>query len=157
MVKHVTKTGDAPQADTTDVTGEGVESLADIAALGQALETVPQDAQQAAQALETEVAEIACALELLRAAVVPFAPDHTQPALLAVWTDKQLHAVAAAVVELCKFHGWTVGEFFSQYGPYIQLLAALGMPALATLKILKTPAPKPVQETHDGQQQQAKS
>ncbi len=89
------------------------------------------------------------ALELLRAAAIPFAPEHTQPALLQIWSDRQLLKIAEAIVALCRFHGWTVGDFFQEYGPYMQLIAALGLPVLGTLKVLKMPPPA------HGQQQQA--
>jgi hypothetical protein len=132
-------------------TGEHVESLDSIAALGTQLETPTVAPAQQAQNEAQDVAEIAMALELLRAAALPFAPEHVQEPLLLIWSDSQLKKVAAAIVELCKFHGWTVGDFFSEYGPYIQLAMALGMPLLATLKLLKTPPPA----QHNGQQQPA--
>lgn len=126
---------------TTADPGEHVESLADIAAAGQVLEAPPPDPAQAAQAIATEAGEIQCALELLRAAAIPFAPDHVQDPLHAVWNDKQLGQIAAAIVEICHLHGWTTGQFFGAYGPYIALLMALGIPVAVTLKLLKMPPP----------------
>ena len=143
----VTKKQDPATPGEPD-TGDHVESLASIAALGSAMDApaaVPGASDQ------DEAAEIAVALQLLRAAAVPFAPDHVQEPLLLVWSDKQLTKVAEAIVELCKFHGWTVGDFFTEYGPYLQLAMALGMPLLATLKLLKMPPPAPAQS--NGQQQ----
>jgi hypothetical protein len=141
----VTKKQDPATPGEPD-TGDHVESLASIAALGSAMDApaaVPGASDQ------DEAAEIAVALQLLRAAAVPFAPDHVQEPLLLVWSDKQLTKVAEAIVDLCKFHGWTVGDFFTEYGPYLQLAMALGMPLLATLKLLKMPPPAPA----NGQQQ----
>ncbi len=143
-----------------DQDGDHVESLDAIAAAGAALETpapgaAPGRPGQPGQSLavqnDQDAAEIAVALELLRAAAIPFAPEHTQPALLQIWSDRQLLKIAEAIVALCRFHGWTVGEFFTEYGPYMQLLAALGLPVLGTLKVLKMPPPPPAH----GQQQQA--
>lgn len=131
--------------------GDHVESLDSIAALGTQLETPAIAPAQQAQDEAQEVAEVALALELLRAAALPLAPEHVQEPLLTLWSDGQLKKIAQAVIELCKFHGWTVGQFFSDYGPYIQLCVALGMPLLATLKLLKTPPPA----KQDGQQQPA--
>lgn len=126
----------------------GVESLDQIGGMGEALEV--KDLPAGPDPSEAATLEIAAALELLRAAALPFAPDHVQAPLAMIWTDKQLERIAAAVVELCEFHGWTVGEFFSQYGPYLQLLAALGMPILGTLKILKMPPPKQAEQAAQG-------
>lgn len=145
----VTKMKDADQAQPDPGTGDHVESLESIAALGSALDAPAPGAQ--VQNDQDEAAEIAVALQLLRAAAVPFAPDHVQEPLLLVWSDKQLTKVAEAIVELCKFHGWTVGDFFTEYGPYLQLAMALGMPLLATIKLLKMPPPAPAQS--NGQQQ----
>lgn len=138
----------------TDEPGEHVESLADIAAAGQDLEAPPADPVQAAQAIASEAGEIQCALELLRAAAIPFAPEHIQDPLHAVWNDKQLHQIASAIVDICHLHGWTTGEFFGAYGPYIALLMALGIPVAVTLKLLKMPAPgaAPAPGASNGQQ-----
>jgi hypothetical protein len=136
-----------------------VESLDSIAKLGAQMET-PGAApgapgapgKLAAATKEAEQVEICAALELLRAAALPFAPAHVQEPLAAVWNDRQLEKIAASIVEICHLHGWTTGDFFDKYGPYLQLGMALGLPALATLKLLKMPPP---QAADDGQQQQA--
>lgn len=137
-------------------TGDHVESLDQIAALGSQLETVEPAAGAPGAVVQDDAAataEIAAALELLRAALLPFAPPHTLNPLAQIWSDKQLEQIAKAIVNLCKMHGFTVDEFFTKYGPYLQLMAALGMPLLATIKILKMPPP----QAPDGQQQQAQS
>ncbi len=149
----VTKNQD-DQVKTGADDGDHVESLDSIAKLGTALDA-PAAApgapgQTVAASTAADTAEIAAALSLLRAAALPFAPEHVQEPLNLVWRDKQLEKIAAAVVEICHLNGWTTGDFFDRYGPYIQLCMALGIPALATLKLLKMqPPPKPA----DGQQQ----
>lgn len=148
----VTKNQD-DQAKPDPDAGDHVESLDSIAKLGTALDA-PAAApgapgQTVAASTVADTAEISAALSLLRAAALPFAPDHVQDPLNQVWSDKQLEQIAAAVVEICRVQGWTTGDFFDRYGPYIQLCMALGLPALATLKLLKMPPPKPA----DGQQQ----
>ncbi len=134
-----------------------VESLDAIAKQGAALEAgaalpgAPGAPVNQAAVTAAEVAEIGAALSLLRAAALPFAPPHVQDPLALIWSDQQLEKIAAAVVEICHLHGWTTGDFFDKYGPYLQLGMALGIPALATLKLLKMPPPpKPAA---DGQQQ----
>lgn len=151
----------APGVDQVQPGGEHVESLQQIAQLGQQLETPPAApgaavAQKAQR--EAAAAEIAAALSLLRASAVPFAPPHVQDPLGMVWADPQLEKIAAAIVEICVLQGWELDDFFSTYGPYIQLAMALGIPVLATIKLLKVPAPQaPGQQASDGQQQQAQS
>lgn len=137
--------------------GDHVESLDDIAQRGAELETAEatQSGGVVAVSAVNEAAEIQAALMLLRAAALPFAPAHVQDPLGQVWSDRQLERIAEAVVEICRMHGWTTGEFFDRYGPYIQLLAALGVPALATLKLLQTPPPKVKPEPPHGQHQPA--
>lgn len=151
MVVRVEKT---EPADAGSDTGDHVESLDQIAKLGTALD-VPAVAPGADLAAKAEAAaaadEIALALTLLRAAAVPFAPDHVQEPLSLVWSDKQLKVISEAIVDLCQIQGITVTDFFKVYGPWINLAMSLGIPVLATLKLLKTPPPKAA----DGQQQQA--
>lgn len=143
-----------PGETTTAPAAPGVESLDAIAAAGAQLDAPPPaDARQEQQVLASEAEELASALKLLRAAALPFAPEHVQDPLAQVWSDKQLLAIGRALVEVARKHGLTIGQLFEGYGPYIELVMALGMPALATLKLLKTPAPQ-VQRT-DGQQQPA--
>lgn len=141
-----------PTADLVD-TGSGVESLDAIAQAGADLDAPkPTDDKAAAQVLASEADEIRGALQLLRAAAVPFAPDHVQGALSEVWNDRQLLEVARAIVDLARMYGLTVGQLFESHGPWIRLAMALGLPALATLKLLRMPPPP---KATDGQQQPA--
>lgn len=154
----VTRIERAPAADAPAEQGglPGVESLDAIAAEGARLEApAAPDPRKQQQVLASEAEEIAGALELLRAAVLPFAPAHVQEPLAAVWSDRQLQEIGRAIVAVCRMHGWTVTQMFEGYGPYIQLVAALGMPALATLKLLKMPPPAPPAQRTDGQHQPA--
>lgn len=143
-----------PTTDQAVQGGDHVESLDSISRQGAALELTGAPSapgQPPAASDKADAAEIAAALALLRAAALPFAPDHVQDALGQIWSDKQLEQIASAIVEICKLYGWTTGDFFDRYGPYIQLAMALGLPALATLKLLKMPPPpKP---SDNGQQQ----
>lgn len=135
--------------------GLPTESLDDLAQAGADLDQpaapAPTKADQAVLASETE--EIETALLLLRAAAVPLAPDHTQGALAQVWSDKQLSDIAKALVECARASGITVTSWFGKHGHWVRLGFSLGMPALATVKILRMPPPRQVQT--DGQHQQA--
>lgn len=131
--------------------GDHVESLGEIARLGAQLDLaqavpgapggpgVPDPAAIKAKA----AAEISSALELLRMAAIPFAPPHTQAPLELVWSDKQLLQIAEAIVDLCDAQGISVDDWFTKNGPWIRLAMALGVPAVVTLKLLKSPAPEP--------------
>ncbi len=146
----------APPAEQGGAASPGVESLDAIAAAGAQLDA-PQapDAKAEQQVLASEAEELTEALKLLRAAALPFAPDHVQDPLGQVWNDKQLLAIGKALVGIARMHGMSIGQLFEGYGPYIELLMALGMPALATLKLLKTPPPPPPAQVVHGQQQPA--
>lgn len=159
MVTRVDKTGAAPAEEGAAPgapAAPGVESLDAIAAAGAQLEAPPAPSQaEQQQVLASEAEELAEALKLLRAAAIPFAPEHVQDPLGQVWSDRQLVEIGKAIVAVCRMHGLTIGQLFDGYGPYIQLVMALGMPALATLKLLKTPPPPPPAQRTDGQHQPA--
>lgn len=148
----VTKTTRPPEPSAEDLSAAGVESLDAIAAAGQELDApAPSDTKAEQAVLASEAEEIASALQLLRAAAVPFAPDHVQEPLLEVWSNRQLLEVARVIVDLARMYGLTVGQLFENYGPWIRLVMALGLPALATVKLLRVPPPK----VADGQHQPA--
>lgn len=147
----VTKTETPPAAlpASNQEQRPATESLDDLARdsveLDQPKPVQVTKADQAALASEAE--EVETALKLLRASTVPFAPGHVQDALGAVWSDSQLHEIAEAIVHCAKASGITVSSWFGKHGHWIRLGFALGVPSLATLKILRTPAP-PQQVQH---------
>ena len=155
MVTKVEKPNPAPAAPT-DQAGPpgGVESLDDLARAGAELEAPKVDTKAEQQVVESEADELAGALKMLRALALPFAPDHVQDPIGQVWNDGQLKEISRCLVEVCRLHGLTIGQLFEGYGPYINLLMALGLPALATLKLMRRPAPSANQVT-DGQHQSA--
>ncbi len=153
MVTRVEKPAEAPAEQGA---APGVESLDAIAAAGAQLDAPPAPSQaEQQQVLESEADELAGALKMLRAMALPFAPHHVQDPIGQVWNDGQLKEIARCLVEVCRLHGLTIGQLFEGYGPYINLLMALGLPALATLKLLKTPSPPPQVQRTDGQHQPA--
>lgn len=160
MVKPQEKTPTAGQP--AEQGGDHVESLGDIAKLGEQLESVPAAAPGAPGAPDPKAikakaaAEIATALALLKASAIPFAPPHVQEPLHLVWSDKQLTEIAEAIVDVCDAQGISVDDFFVKHGPWIRLAFALGIPAAVTIKLLKMPAPEAPQlgsTPADGQQQ----
>lgn len=155
MVTRIEKPAAPPAADHQEQ-GLATESLDDLAKTGSELDKPAAPVATAADraALASEAKEVETALTLLRAAAVPLAPAHTHQALELVWSDKQLQEIAEAIAECAKASGITVSSWFGKHGHWIRLGFALGIPALATIKILRTPAPAPHQVQH-GQQQPA--
>lgn len=153
MVTRVEKSpppGGAPGADDH---GGDTATLDAIAQAGASLDgPKPADQKAQQQVLESEASEIETALALLRAAAVPFARDDLQQPLLQLWSDKQLNDVAEALVECARASGITVGDWFKSYGHWVRLGFVLGLPLMATIKVLKTPPPRPRAERVDGQQ-----
>lgn len=157
MVIRVEKPA-APAASAAGDHQEGLatESLDDLAKTGMELDkpAAPVATPADKAALASEAKEVETALTLLRAAAVPLAPAHTHQALELVWSDSQLQEIAEAIAECAKASGITVSSWFGKHGHWIRLGFALGIPAMATVKILRTPAPAPHQVQH-GQQQPA--
>lgn len=151
MVTRTNKPEEGAPGAPNDQGGDHVESLDQIAKLGTELDVPKVDAKEVTDAENKAAMEISSALSLLREAAVPFAPEHTHNPLNQIWSDKQLDQIAACIVELCKYHGVPVGEFFVNFGPYLQLFFVLGLPAVATIKIIKSKPP----QVANGQQQQA--
>lgn len=50
----------------------------------------------------------------------------------ACWSDDQLDAIADAGAQIMQMHGLSMGELMSRWGPYLALIMAAGVPALAT-------------------------
>lgn len=140
----------APGAPPPGGAGLAVESLDDLARAGAGLDAPRVDARAEQTVLASEREEIETALQLLRAAAVPLAADHIQEPLLLVWSDKQLREVAEALVACARASGITISDWFKGYGHWVQLGFALGLPAVATIKLLRMPAP-PAHQVQQGQ------
>lgn len=56
---------------------------------------------------------------------------------VSVWSDPQLAAIAQHGGAIMDRNGWTMGELWSTWGPYIGLLGALAPPSLATYAHIK--------------------
>lgn len=158
MVNIVKKTEPAPAPQS-----DGVEPLAALAAEAAALEATPTEAAQVAQQQQLQqqqattsnnVAELEQTLTIVRAMVFPVLPDHQREQLVKVWTDTVIKQASEAGAAVMALHGWSMGDVMGKYAPYIALAAALAPPALATVRIMKAPAPAP-KESQDGQQQPA--
>ena len=95
------------------------------------------DAAGAPAASATNTAgELREALGLVRTIAAPGFSDW--PAFgREVWTDVHLSAIADNGAAIMDRHGWTMGDMWSTWGPYIGLAGALARPGLATFAHLK--------------------
>lgn len=132
--------GDFATLDAISQAGEGLDG------------PKPADAKAQQQVLESEASEIETALVMIRAVALPLAQDHHQEHLAALWSDKQLREIAEALVDCARASGITVTDWFGRYGHWVRLGFALGLPAMATIKVLRTPPPSPTAQRTDGQQ-----
>lgn len=120
------------------------DTAADMAALASeaaAFEDAPDakaaevQAKQEADTTATIAAELADVLGMGRMMCGPLLawwPDYEQ-----VWSDGQIRAISQAGAVVMVRHGWDMGEMVSQWGPYLALVAAAGMPAMATYTAIK--------------------
>lgn len=160
----VTKIQTAP-AEQPVVGAAAPESLADLAAAADLLDTAPAAAAQAVQ--EAQAAEVALSneaelfgtLQAVRAMAFPLlsmAVDRPRmQALEQVWNDGVLEQTAKAGAAVLERHGITMGQVMGQFGPYIMLVAAVAPPVMMTKKILSPPksAVQTASATANGQQQ----
>ena len=152
MVVKVEKSPPPGAPGEADQAGDfaGLDAIAADGAKLDAPKPADQKAEQ--QVLESEASEIETALVMIRAVALPLAQDHHQEHLAVLWSDKQLREIAEALVDCARASGITVTDWFGRYGHWVRLGFALGLPAMATIKVLRRPAPPPTAQRTDGQQ-----
>ncbi|MCV2361649.1 hypothetical protein LNV08_22010 [Paucibacter sp. TC2R-5] len=94
-----------------------------------------QQAAQVAAVVESTAAELQSALELVRMMAAPLMS--WWPEFGTVWNDRTLQEISAGGAAVMERHGWTVGDAFSKFGPYIALAGATLPPALVTYQAIK--------------------
>ncbi|MDP1688029.1 hypothetical protein [Hydrogenophaga sp.] len=150
MVTRVEKSP-PPGAPGEDDQAGDFSGLDAIAADGAKLDAPkPGDQKAEQQVLASEASEIETALVMIRAVTLPLAQDHHQEHLAALWSDKQLREIAEALVDCARASGITVTDWFGRYGHWVRLGFALGLPAMATIKVLRSPPPPPTAQRTDG-------
>lgn len=65
------------------------------------------------------------------AGVLPRAKTHE------IWSDEQLGSLALPLTAIMERHGSEISAFFEQYGPYVMLVGAAALPAIATVKAVR--------------------
>lgn len=94
----------------------------------------PSPAEQAAGT----AAELLQALQMARMLVAPmfrWMPDFPQ-----VWGDSTLQGISQAGAAVMQRHGWTLGEFWEKWGPYVALAMSTAPPCFVTYQAIKTEA-----------------
>lgn len=128
-----------PEQDTQEQGAQVGPPLPDFSALeaqANALETQGQEdrqaqaAEEAAQAIGSATEELFSALEMLRMMAAPLM--EWWPKFGETWNDRTLRGIAAGGAAVMQRHGWTMGEAWGQFGPYIALIGATLPPSLVT-------------------------
>lgn len=84
---------------------------------------------------DNNAAELLEALTMARVLVSPMMA--WWPEFATVWGDATLRKVADAGAQVMDRHGWTMGQAFTQFGPYIALAVATLPPLLVTRRAIK--------------------
>lgn len=157
--------GDAPG----EANPHAVESLDALGAAGARLDAAQEgadalgDGEGAAQAVREPVdpaslpgvADIVNLLEFVRDGADPLLVDLGYMRigqLGAIWRRESLTGVAGPLVQIMERHGVALGEVMEQCGPYVALLLGVGMPTLATVRVIRENRASTVEATKaDGQ------
>ena len=118
--------------------GNGFDHLhAEAAALegGPPIAGSAEAAQAAGAQLDVTARELAEALNMARLMLRPM--FGWWPHFDATWSDRTLGGIAAGGAAVMQKHGWTMGELFAEWGPYIALAGATLPPTLVTYGAIK--------------------
>lgn len=116
----------------------GFEHLAAEAAAiegGPPIPGTPEAAQSEAATLATTQAELFQALGMARMLVAPM--FRWWPSFGDTWGDNTLNGIAAGGAAVMFKHGWTMGDLFAEWGPYLALAGATIPPSLVTYAAIK--------------------
>jgi len=124
------------ETEQTQALPEGDDVLEAIEREAAAIEGAAQaQAAPLPPAQTNTAAELRGALDMVRVMAAPAFADW--PDFGTVWGDRTLEGIAQSGGAIMDRHGWTMGEFLGQWGPYIGLFAAVGPAGLATYQHLK--------------------
>ena len=118
------------------------DPLAGLQAQAEAMEQAQAhtDAQPSAaevHAATTAKADLLDTLKMLRGIAGPACHWMDEMRFRRTWSDNRLAEISEAGAAIMERHGWTVTALFGTYGPYIALIAALGAPAIETIRAYK--------------------
>lgn len=138
----------APEETTEAAPVAGFEDLAAEASSlegGPPVEGTPEAAASQAQQHQQTSAELLQALTMARMLVQPM--FGWWPDFIRVWGDPTLKGIADGGAAVMQRHGWTMGDLFEKWGPYLALAMATIPPSAVTWQAIK-------QRQHQLQQQQ---
>ena len=127
------------QTQQTDQPGAGLDDLQkqaqalDKAAAAEGAKPSKIEEQAAANLVD----EVFSVLQMARGIGGPVCHWMTEEKFLKVWSDKRLRDIAEPGAAIMKLNGWTVGDLLGKWAPYAALIAALGAPALETIRAYK--------------------
>ena len=79
--------------------------------------------------------ELFGALQMVRMMAAPLMD--WWPAFGDVWSDAALRGISAGGAAVMQRHGWTLGDAWGQFGPYIALVGAVLPPSLVTWQAIQ--------------------
>ena len=130
----------------------GFEHLAAEAAALEGGPPIPGSAEAAqteSALLAQNTDEIEQALQMARLMVAPM--FRWWPQFADTWNDRALRGIAAGGSAVMVKHGWSMGDLFAEYGPYVALAGATIPPALVTYAAIKHQKQLAAQQPHQAQ------
>lgn len=94
-----------------------------------------QQAQEQAEVVASAAEELFGALQMVRMMAAPLMD--WWPAFGDVWSDAALRGISAGGAAVMQRHGWTLGDAWGQFGPYIALVGAVLPPSLVTWQAIQ--------------------
>jgi hypothetical protein len=151
----------APAENVTDVTAKpaapdylaGLDDLAGQADSQDAQATTDAQAAQHKRdktEADTMAADLASALGMAASVAQPAMWWLTPEQFEQYWGEGVRAGIAASGAEIMRRHGLSMGDLFTQYGPYIALAGALGPSALATMAAYKRETAKAIETAKRG-------
>lgn len=130
-----------------------VESLDDLTREAEGMQQGEEDAQyigktakaraeseqrqaQAASAV-TEIVQVLRVARNMGASLAEAADVLPKDKVLEIWSDAQLGDLAMPLLAVMERHGGELNAFLERYGPYVMLIGAAAMPAIATIKAMR--------------------
>lgn len=122
------------ETSASDAASPGLDALAAQAAAIEGAAAPAAPGQGAGVPQLSTADELRAALEMARLVVAP--AFRWWPDFGAVWSDGTLRGIADAGAAVMERHGVTMGEVWSQWGPYIALAGATLPPSLVTYQAM---------------------
>lgn len=145
--------------NVTDVTPKpapdysGLDALAgEAAGHEQQASAEAQAAQQKREKTEADTLadDLASALAMAASVAEPAMWWLTPEQFKQYWGESVQRGIAASGAEIMRRHGVSMGDLFTQYGPYIALAGALGPSTLATVAAYKREKAKAIEQQKRG-------